>query len=253
MGAYGGTMRPTSSYGSSMEPTSSYRGIMEPTSDHGSEGYGTGDVEYGRSGYGEKKCYPTHETKFREACEDYSEKVCYTTQKESCTDVPGQKCKAIQTLKQERKCFNVNEMLCSLKENVQYEEIPAVFTIQKCHKVTERVCDTAYETEYTEKDDFQCVSIVNPSCGTKNYPVYDKTCRTTTQFDCKPSYGYGPMAASGGYDSYGKSAGYADQDSYGNHDSYGKSGGYADQDSYGQSSGPDYKCTRTPNTKCYTS
>merc|ERR1712066_799746 len=135
------------------DPTPDYGGTMESTSDYGSESYGTADVEYGRSGYGDKKCYPTYETKFRDACEDYSEKVCYTTQKESCIDVPGQKCKAIQTSKQERKCFDVNEMLCSLKENVKYEEIPAVFTIQKCHKITERVCDTVYETEYTEKDD----------------------------------------------------------------------------------------------------
>merc|ERR1712098_610796 len=52
--------------------------------------------------------------------------------------------------KQERKCFDVNELLCSLKENVQYEEIPAVFTVQKCHKMKERVCDTVYETELTE-------------------------------------------------------------------------------------------------------
>merc|ERR1711981_343804 len=216
MTSYGGSMEPTSSYGGTMEPTSSYGGIIEPTTDYGSEGYGTGDVEYGRTGYGEKKCYPTYETKFREACEDYSEKVCYTTQKESCTDVPGQKCKAIQTLKQERKCFNVNEMLCSLKENVQYEEIPAVFTIQKCHKITERVCDTGYETEYAEKDDFQCITITNPSCGTKDHTVYDKTCRTVTHFDCKAT-------------------GYADNDGYGsgNSNSYGDSYGSSNTASYG--------------------
>merc|ERR1712112_633517 len=53
------------------------------------------------------------------------------------------------------KCFDVNELLCSLKENVQYEEVPAVFTVQKCHKMKERVCDTVYETELTEKDDYK--------------------------------------------------------------------------------------------------
>merc|ERR1719510_1844999 len=181
-------------------------GVM---SDYGGEDHG--DDYGGGSGYEDKKCSPTYETKYKEECIDYSEKVCYTTQKEKCSDVEIRKCKAIQSISQTRKCFDVTDLLCSLQEDIQYEQIPAVFTVQKCHKITERVCDTAYETTLTEKDDFQCVSIVNPSCGTKNYPVYDKTCRTTTQFDCKPSYGYGPMAASG-YDSYGKSAGYADQD-----------------------------------------
>jgi len=209
---------------------------QEPMPDYGSEGYGTGDVEYGGSVYEDKKCSPTYETKFREACEDYAEKVCYTTQKESCRDLPGQKCKAIQTSKQERKCFDVNEMLCSLKENVKYEEIPAVFTVQKCHKITERVCDTVYETESTEKDDFQCITITNPSCSTRDYTVYDKTCRTVTHFDCKAS-GY---AANDGYGS-------GSSNSYG--DSYGSSntGSYGQDDiSYG------HTCTRTPETKCYT-
>merc|ERR1739848_274446 len=234
--SYGGTMEPTSSYGGTMEPTSSYGGIMEPTSDYGSEDYGTDDVEYGRSGYAEKKCYSTYETKFREACEDYSEKVCYTTQKESCTDLPGQKCKAIQTSKQERKCFDVNEMLCSLKENVKYEETPAVFTIQKCHKIAERVCDTVYETEYTEKDDFQCITITNPSCGTKDYTVYDKTCRTVTHFDCKATgYGDNEGYGSGNSNAYGDSYGSSNTGSYGQDDS-----------SYG------HTCSRTPETKCYT-
>ena len=211
-------------------------GTMEPTPDYGGEGYGTADVEYGGSAHADKKCYPTYETKFREACEDYSEKVCYTTQKESCTDLPGQKCKAIQTSKQERKCFDVNEMLCSLKENVKYEETPAVFTIQKCHKITERVCDTVYETEYTEKDDFQCITITNPSCGTKDYTVYDKTCRTVTHFDCKAT-------------------GYADNDGYGsgNSNPYGDSYGSSNTGSYGQNdSSYGHTCTRTPETKCYT-
>jgi hypothetical protein len=211
-------------------------GSMESTPDYGGEGYGTGDVEYGGSAHEDKKCYPTYETKFREACEDYSEKVCYTNQKESCTDVEGQKCKAIQTSKQERKCFNVNEMLCSLKENVKYEETPAVFTVQECHNVGERVCDTVYETEFTEKDDFQCITITNPSCGTKDYTVYDKTCRTVTHFDCKAT-------------------GYADNDGYGsgNSNPSGDSYGSYNTGSYGQDdSSSGHKCTRTPETKCYT-
>merc|ERR1712059_98605 len=188
-----------------------------------------GEADYGSGNYGDKKCYPTYETKYKEKCEDYSEKVCYTTQRESCNDVQRKKCKAIQTLKHERKCYDVNEMLCSLKENVQYEEVPVVFTVQKCHKIADRICDTVYETDLTERDDFKCINIVNPYCATKEHTIYDKTCRTITHFDCK-------------------SSGYGSQSSYseGSQDSYAV-------DSYGGSSyGSDYKCKRTPETKCYT-
>merc|ERR1712241_1514381 len=144
---------------------------------------------------------------------------------EQCKDVMGKKCKAIQTSKQDRKCFDVNEMLCSLKENVQYEEIPAVFTVQKCHKMKERVCDTVYETELTEKDDYKCISVMNPYCAKKDRTVYDKTCRTMVNFDCK---------AQGG-NSYGTG-------SSGNGDS-----GYG---GYGESSyEPEYKCERSHQTK----
>merc|ERR1719510_1955132 len=205
-------------------------GVM---SDYGGEDHG--DDYGGGSGYEDKKCSPTYETKYKEECIDYTEKVCYTKQQEKCSDMQISKCKAVQTLSQTRKCFDVTEILCSLKEDVQYEEVPAVSTSQRCHQATERVCDTAYETRIIEKDDYKCISVVNPWCGYKDSPVYGKTCRTTMHFDCRPSYGYGPMAVSGGHDSYDKSGGYAEQG-----------------DSYGQSNGPEYKCTRTPSTKCYT-
>merc|ERR1712136_597446 len=137
----------------------------------------------------------------------------------------------IKTSRDERKCHNVNELLCSLKESVQHEEIPAVFTVQKCHEVTERVCDTAYGTEITERDDFKCIHVPNTYCAMKDRTVYDKTCRTMINFDCKPQeYGYG----SSGSDGFGGSA-------------------YDSSDSYeGSGSVPHYKCQRTPETKCYT-
>merc|ERR1711894_81227 len=152
----------------------------------------------------------------------------------------GKKCKAIHTSNQERKCFNVNELLCTLKENVQFEEIPAVFTVQKCHKMKERVCDTVYETELTEKDDYKCITVVNPYCAKKDRTVYDKTCRTMVNFDCK---------AHGGNSYEGSSSGNGDS-SYG-----GPSGGYGDSTTgaYGDSKyEPEYKCKKSHETKCYT-
>jgi len=211
------------------------------SSNHVSAGYG--------DDYGGKKCYPTYETKYREQCEDYHEKVCYTRQKEQCNDVGGKKCKAIQSSKHERKCYDVTELLCSLKENVQYEEIPAVFTVQKCHNVKERVCDTVYDTEFTERDDFQCVNVVNPYCAVKEHTVYDKTCRTLVHFDCKAQDSAATAShnsGSHGTDGYGGS----DYPSEGHSDS-----GYGGSDSGYGGSGytvPETKCKRTHETKCYT-
>jgi len=195
----------------------------------------SGSPEYGGDSYNDnagQKCYPTYETKYKEQCESYDEKVCRTSHKEQCKDVAGKKCKAIHTSKQERKCFDVNELLCSLKENVQYEEIPAVFTVQKCHKMKERVCDTVYETELTEKDDYKCIHVVNPYCAKKDRTVYDKTCRTMVNFDCKAQGGnsYGGSFNSNGDGGYGAAAG-----------------------GYGESNyEPEYKCHKTHETKCYT-
>merc|ERR1712200_149062 len=142
----------------------------------------------------------------------------------------------------------------------------AVFTVQKCHTVTERVCDTAYETEMTERDDFKCIRVPNTYCAVKEHTVYDKTCRTMFNFDCKPqqfgSFSHGSSSSDGfgssGSDGFGSSG----SDGYGSHgsDEYGSSGsdgygssGYESTDAYGGSaSAPQYKCSKTPETKCYT-
>jgi len=95
---------------------------------------------------------------------------------------------------------------------VQHEEIPASFTVQKCLTVTERVCDTAYDTEVTERDDFKCIRVPNTYCAMKERTVYDKTCRTMINFDCKPQeYGYG----NSGSDGYGSSGYDSSESSYG--------------------------------------
>merc|ERR1719259_450355 len=63
---------------------------------------------------------------------------------------------------------------------------------------------------------------MNPYCVKKDRTVYDKTCRTMVNFDCK--------AEGGNYSGYGASAG-----------------------GYGESSyEPEYKCQRSHETKCYT-
>jgi len=231
---------------------------------YGNSGYEASGYESTANGYGgdeyETKCTPYYETVHVERCEDYEDKVCYTSQQESCQDVMGENCRAITASRQVRQCSNVTELLCGLKETIQYDIVQAVFTVQKCRKVNERVCDTVYEPQMTAKDDFQCIVLKAPKCHAEDRTVIDKTCRTTTTFDCghvtapAPAYSdnHGDAYGSSG-NSYGSSSG----DSYGSSDnSYGSS-----SDSYGSSGssegGDDYdkeeaKCKRSHETKCYT-
>ena len=109
----------------------------------------------------------------------------------------------------------------------------------------ERVCDTVFDTSFTTKDDFQCLNVMNPMCSTEERTIYDKTCTTTTSFDCPQTAAYGqemdPMSGYGGASSASPSGG----DSYGS-----QSGGYSQggSPSYEQ---PAPKCRRTQSTKCY--
>merc|ERR1712198_511730 len=84
----------------------------------------------------------------------------------------------------------------------------------------------------TEKDDYKCITVVNPYCAKKDRTVYDKTCRTMVNFDCKAQVGnsYGSSSNSNGDAGYGASAG-----------------------GYGESKyEPEYKCHKSHETKCYT-
>jgi hypothetical protein len=96
---------------------------------------------------------------------------------------------------------------------------------------SERVCDTVYETDETNKDDFQCISVRNSVCNNADQTLYDKTCRTTTKFDCNYNdynSGYGSGNAAAGGSGAGNAVG-----------GYGSN--YDDKD----------YCKRTYNTQCY--
>merc|ERR1711970_785797 len=100
-------------------------------SEGGNDGYegGNDDYEGGHGGYegGHGGGYESSENE---------DKVCYTTQQENCEDVGGENCRAIISSRQVRQCHNVTELLCGLKETIQYDIVQAVFTVQKCHQVT---------------------------------------------------------------------------------------------------------------------
>merc|ERR1712039_296333 len=145
---------------------------------------GDGDSYTKDDGYGKKLvCKPVYDTWYKEYCENYYDRICRTTHKEKCTDVPDQHCNAVLTNQQKRKCFEVEEVVCKLREDVKYQTVQVGFTVQKCNKVQERVCDTVFDVSSTIKE----------------------------KSDCPTEYGYGKDDY--GKDSYGK-------DDYG--DDYGK-------------------------------
>jgi len=216
------------------------------------DGYGgAGDSYTKDDGYGKKiTCTPYYETKFKEYCEAYTDRVCRTTHQEECMDVPAQNCRAVMTNQQQRKCFEVEEIVCKLREDVKYQTIQVGFTVQKCNKVQERVCDTVYDTSFTTKEKSTCINIVNPFCTHEEKTIVDKTCRTTTKFDCPtegPSGGNaGGMGGNAG--GMGGNAGGHGGDSYGNDaygDDYAKPGYGDDYNDYKP------KCKKYQATKCY--
>merc|ERR1739836_42335 len=108
---------------------------------------------------------------------------------EKCTDVPYQHCDAVMTNQQKRKCFEVDEVVCKLREDVKYQTV--------------QVCDTVFDTSFTTKEKSTCINIHNPYCTHEEKTIIDKTCRTTTKFDCPTeTHGYGSGGSGYGSDSY---------------------------------------------------
>merc|ERR1712018_1113854 len=161
-----------------------------------------GDSYTKDDGYGKKLvCKPIYDTVYKEYCESYYDRICRTTHKEKCTDVPYQHCDAVLTNQQKRKCFEVEEVVCKLREDVKYQTVQVGFTVQKCNKVRERVCDTVYDVTSSTKEKNICINVHNPYCKHEEKTIIDRTCRTSTKFDCPTEYGYGK-------DSYGKGKDY---------------------------------------------
>jgi len=222
-----------------------------PTGGYKDDGYGGSADPYSKDdGYGGKTvCTPYFDTVFQEFCESYTDRVCRTTHEERCTDAPDQNCRAVVTNQQNRKCFDVTELVCKLREDVKYETVQVGFTVQKCHKVQERVCDTVFDISHTTKENHQCIRVNNPFCTFEETTIVDKTCRTQTKFDCPSevhdSYGMGGSGYGDDSTGYGK-GGYGD-DSTG----YGK-GGYGDDSTgYGKGGIEQPQCKRSQSTKCY--
>merc|ERR1712209_73138 len=147
-----------------------------------------GDSYTKDDGYGKKLvCKPIYDTVYKEYCESYYDRICRTTHKEKCTDVPYQHCDAVLTNQQKRKCFEVEEVVCKLREDVKYQTVQVGFTVQKCNKVQERVCDTVYDVTSSTKEKNICINVHNPYCKHEEKTIIDRTCRTSTKFIAPPS------------------------------------------------------------------
>merc|ERR1719305_1756317 len=84
----------------------------------GGAGYGEKTESYTKDdGYGSKVvCTPTYDMVYKELCESYFDRVCRTTNQ------------------QKRKCFEVDEVVCKLREDVKYQTVQVGFTVQKCSR-----------------------------------------------------------------------------------------------------------------------
>merc|ERR1712212_595163 len=125
-------------------------------------GQGTGNEQYKP---GDKDdCHAVEEIVYENKCLPYVEKTCFTQQQEQCKDVYEKNCTAVIDEFEERECFDVTELMCSLAESIQYEMVDETYTVQRCTGVTDRVCDTVYDLAQSTKDDFQCVDIDYQYC-----------------------------------------------------------------------------------------
>merc|ERR1711915_846144 len=124
-------------------------------------------------------CHPVEEIVYDEKCIPYMEKTC----------------SAVIDEFEERECFDVTELMCSLAVSIQYEMVDETYTVQRCTGVTDRVCDTVYDLAQSTKDDFQCVDIEYQYCWDEDKVVKDRTRVFSVDFDCKKKKPYDGQGA----------------------------------------------------------
>merc|ERR1712215_543578 len=118
-------------------------------------------------GYGVNKepyCHMVEKVVFENQCEPYTERTCYTQNKESCFTKPFRNCSGVIETNVERVCFDVNELVCDLVEAIHYETLEETYQVQRCFTGKDRVCDTTYKIDMTTKDDYQCTNVETPNC-----------------------------------------------------------------------------------------
>ena len=139
-----------------------------------------GQVNVG--GYGVNKdpyCHKVEKVVFKNKCEPYKERTCWTTNKEKCETKQFKNCTGVIETNVERVCFNVNELVCSLVEAVHYETLEETYQVQRCFTGKDSVCNT------TTKDDYQCCNVETPNCFMEEKTINDVTCTNTVRENIK--------------------------------------------------------------------
>merc|ERR1712096_590304 len=93
-------------------------------------------------GYGVNKdpyCHKVEKVIFKNKCEPYKEKTCWTQNEEICSPVRYKNCTGVIETNIERVCFNVNELVCNLVEAVHYETLEETYQVQRCFTGKDRV------------------------------------------------------------------------------------------------------------------
>jgi len=162
----------------------------------------TGNVRYDPSAPGEDKpavgwgedykltpvntgCRNVSKINYEDVCLPFMEKTCYTQQVESCNTLPFANCSAITAAREERKCFNVTELVCTLEERTEYDPVEEEYTVQKCTEILGRVCDSVYDLTVSNTDDYQCLDLASVKCDDEDRVIKDIVCKFTVSFDCK--------------------------------------------------------------------
>merc|ERR1739847_102881 len=131
-------------------------------------------------------CHLEQKTMFKDRCEDYDEKTCWTQNEEQCNSYLVNTCTPVVNTGVDRRCFNVTELICELVESVHYRQVEENFHVQSCYTTKDRVCDTVHEIDTTTKDDLQCVELESPNCHMEDKILVDKVCTDTVEFECSP-------------------------------------------------------------------
>merc|ERR1712226_1266791 len=156
------------------------------------DGMAPNDNGYG--GEAELKCHMEEKVTYEDVCEPYEEEMCYTQNVEKCEDKPHGNCTGSVDIQMDQVCFNVNEMLCSLKQKTDYDAVQEKYQVQKCTTIMDRVCDTNYNLDVVTEDDYQCIDLAGHYCEDIEVAVQDVVCKYTFKFDCKK-----PKRGEGGY------------------------------------------------------
>ena len=104
---------------------------------------------------------------FEDVCEDCREEACYSQNEEDCKKETFKICTSAVRTNLERKCFDVEELVCGLNERIDYSTLQEVYFVQMCSTVEDGVGDTTFDIALDTKDDFLCTNLNTNCCKTE--------------------------------------------------------------------------------------